>query len=50
MVPGGIGEEDIVRLVLPYIRSAREGVARLGLSLIHILVMFSLSYAVIFAV
>ncbi len=25
MVPGGIGEEDIVRLVLPYIRSAREG-------------------------
>ena len=30
MVPGGIGEEDIVRLVLPYIRSAREGVARLG--------------------
>ena len=29
-VPGGIGEEDIVTLVLPYIRSAREGVARLG--------------------
>ena len=29
-VPGGIGEEDIVCLVLPYIRSAREGVARLG--------------------
>ena len=29
-VPGGIGEEDIVRLVLPYIRSAREGVVRLA--------------------
>ncbi len=29
-VPGGIGEEDIVILVLPYIRSAREGVLRLG--------------------
>lgn len=29
-VPGGIGEEDIVYLVLPYIKSAREGVARLG--------------------
>ena len=29
-VPGGIGEEDIVVLVLPYIRSAREGVLRLG--------------------
>ena len=28
--PGGIGEEDIVVLVLPYIRSAREGVIRLG--------------------
>ncbi len=27
---GGIGEEDIVRLVLPYIHSAREGVERLG--------------------
>ena len=27
---GGIGEEDIVTLVLPYIRSAREGVQRLG--------------------
>ncbi|MBQ5994884.1 MAG: C69 family dipeptidase [Clostridia bacterium] len=27
---GGIGEEDIVMLVLPYIRSAREGVLRLG--------------------
>ena len=29
-VPGGIGEEDLVYLVLPYIRSAREGVERLG--------------------
>lgn len=29
-VPGGIGEEDIVCLVLPYIKSAHEGVARLG--------------------
>ena len=28
--PGGIGEEDIVVLVLPYIHSAREGVQRLG--------------------
>ncbi len=28
--PGGIGEEDIVVLVLPYIHSAREGVERLG--------------------
>ncbi len=27
---GGIGEEDIVVLVLPYIRSAREGVERLA--------------------
>ncbi len=27
---GGIGEEDIVVLVLPYIRSAREGVLRLA--------------------
>lgn len=27
---GGIGEEDMVYLVLPYIKSAREGVARLG--------------------
>lgn len=27
---GGIGEEDMVTLVLPYIRSAREGVLRLG--------------------
>lgn len=29
-VPGGIGEEDILTLVLPYIRSAREGVTRLA--------------------
>ena len=29
-IPGGIGEEDIVVLVLPYIRTAREGVERLG--------------------
>lgn len=29
-IKGGIGEEDIVCLVLPYIRSAREGVKRLG--------------------
>ncbi len=29
-IPGGIGEEDIVYLVLPYIKSAREGVYRLG--------------------
>ena len=29
-VVGGIGEEDMVYLVLPYIRSAREGVKRLG--------------------
>lgn len=27
---GGIGEEDIVSITLPYIRSAREGVKRLG--------------------
>lgn len=26
----GIGEEDLVALVLPYVRSAREGAARLG--------------------
>ena len=29
-VPGGIGEEDMVTLVLPYIKTAREGVLRLG--------------------
>ncbi|MFC7465548.1 C69 family dipeptidase [Brachybacterium sp. GCM10030252] len=28
--PGGFGEEDFVTLALPYIRSAREGVERLG--------------------
>ncbi len=30
LVKGGIGEEDLVTLTLPYIRSAREGVERLG--------------------
>ena len=29
-VLGGIGEEDLVYIVLPYIKSAREGVKRLG--------------------
>lgn len=29
-VPGGIGEEDLVLIVLPYIKTAREGVLRLG--------------------
>ena len=29
-IPGGIGEEDIVVLVLPYIKTAREGVIRLA--------------------
>ena len=29
-IAGGIGEEDIVYIVLPYIHSAREGVKRLG--------------------
>ena len=29
-IPGGIGEEDLVTLVLPYIHTAREGVLRLG--------------------
>jgi dipeptidase len=28
--PGGIGEEDFVVITLPYIRTAREGVIRLG--------------------
>ncbi|MGO5433190.1 C69 family dipeptidase [Bifidobacterium thermophilum] len=28
--PGGIGEEDFLTLVLPYIKTAREGVKRLG--------------------
>ncbi|MCQ2770587.1 MAG: C69 family dipeptidase [Clostridia bacterium] len=32
-IPGGIGEEDLVVLVLPYIHSAREGVERLGMLL-----------------
>ena len=32
-IPGGIGEEDIVYIVLPYIHSAREGVERLGMLL-----------------
>lgn len=30
LVRGGIGEEDMVTIVLPYIRSARAGVERLG--------------------
>lgn len=30
LVPGGIGEEDMLTLVLPYIKTAREGVLRLG--------------------
>ena len=30
LVKGGIGEEDLGTIVLPYIRSAREGVERLG--------------------
>ena len=29
-VTGGIGEEDFVVIVLPYVRSAREGALRLG--------------------
>lgn len=29
-VPGGLGEEDFVTVVLPYVRTAREGVQRLG--------------------
>ncbi|MBM6699180.1 C69 family dipeptidase [Bifidobacterium pullorum subsp. saeculare] len=28
--PGGIGEEDFISLVLPYVATAREGVLRLG--------------------
>ncbi len=28
--PGGIGEEDFVMLVLPFVKTAREGVLRLG--------------------
>ncbi|MCV3297156.1 MAG: C69 family dipeptidase [Oenococcus sp.] len=30
MVAGGIGEEDLLTIVLPYIHSAKEGVQRLG--------------------
>lgn len=30
LVASGIGEEDMLTLVLPYIHSAREGVERLG--------------------
>ena len=30
LVKGGIGEEDMLTIVLPYVRSAREGVLRLG--------------------
>lgn len=29
-VPGGLGEEDIITLVLPYVATAREGVERFG--------------------
>ena len=29
-VAGGIGEEDFLTIVLPYVKTAREGVARLG--------------------
>ncbi|EGL37943.1 C69 family dipeptidase [Oribacterium sp. oral taxon 108] len=29
-IPGGIGEEDMTSLLLPYIHTAREGVIRLG--------------------
>ena len=29
-IPGGIGEEDFITLVLPYVSAAREGVRRLG--------------------
>ncbi|MCQ2457680.1 MAG: C69 family dipeptidase [Clostridia bacterium] len=29
-IPGGIGEEDFVCIVLPYVHTAREGVLRLG--------------------
>ncbi|MFA6586439.1 MAG: C69 family dipeptidase [Bacilli bacterium] len=30
-IPGGIGEENLVLLVLPYVHSAKEGVLRLGM-------------------
>lgn len=33
LVAGGIGEEDMLTIVLPYIKSAREGVLRLGMLL-----------------
>ena len=29
-IPGGIGEEDLVALVLPYVKTAREGIQRMG--------------------
>ena len=29
-VPGGIGEEDLLTIVLPYVKTAREGVLRTG--------------------
>lgn len=29
-VPGGIGEEDLVTIILPYISTAKEGVERMG--------------------
>lgn len=29
-VPGGIGEEDLVTIILPYIKTAKEGVERMG--------------------
>ena len=29
-MPGGIGEEDFLTIVLPYVKTAREGVQRLG--------------------
>ncbi len=32
-IPGGIGEEDLVVIVLPYVKTAREGVERLGMLL-----------------
>ncbi len=32
-IPGGIGEEDIFTLVMPYIKTAKEGVYRLGMLL-----------------
>ena len=28
--PGGIGEEDLITIILPYIKTAREGVTRMG--------------------